>query len=158
MARTVFRIEHRLGIAAPDHVIWEVLSDLERWPEWNPMYSQASGRLRIGEKLTLTDATPGLQPEVITPSIIDWVPDTQILWGLSQKAGFQKRLRYLEIEKLSDHGCVFANGEDWAGYMAKYVPVRRRRAIRNALEAMSEALRDRAVALWRQRGGSPTSG
>ena len=51
-----FRIEHRLGIAVPAPVVWQVVSDLERWAEWNPLYIKAEGVLRIGTQLTLTQA------------------------------------------------------------------------------------------------------
>ena len=36
-------------------------------------------------------------------------------------------------------------------------PLRQRRAMRRAYETMNEAVRDRAQALWRAQGGTPTS-
>ena len=157
MAAAAFRIEHRLGIPAPADVIWEVLADIERWPEWNPLYTRAEGVLRIGEPLSLTEAAPGGQPADLRPRIIDWVPDAQILWRHSERWGLVSRLRYLEIEKLSDEGCIFSNGEDWYGRFARYVAPRRRRALYEGMEAMSHALRDRTVELWRSRKNAPTS-
>jgi len=157
VAAAAFRIEHRLGIPAPAHVVWEVLADIERWPEWNPLYPRAQGQLRIGGGLSLTEAAPGREPAELHPRIVDWVPDAQILWRQSEHWGLVSRLRYLEIEKLSDEGCIFANGEDWYGRLARYVDRGRRRALYEGMEAMSLALRDRAVELWRSRGGGPTS-
>ena len=157
MAAAAFRIEHRLGIPAPASVIWEVLSDLPRWGEWNPLYTRAEGALRIGEALALTEAAPGLQPAALNPRIVDWVPDAQILWRASERWGLVSRLRYLEIETLSDEGCIFANGEDWYGRFARYVDRSRRRALYEGMEAMSHALRERAIELWRAGGEAPTS-
>ncbi len=158
MAKAVFRVEHRLGIPAPAHVIWEVLADLEGWGAWNPLYPKVEGQLRIGSQLTITEQFPGFDPEVITPTVVDWVPDAQIIWRLSQSYGFLKRLRYFEIEKLSEAGCIFANGEDWYGRPARYVSPARRRAMREGLAALGEALSVRALAVWREQGGAPTSG
>ena len=152
-----FRIERRLGIPAPIEVVWEVLSDLKTWSAWNPIYPEVKGVLRIAERLQVTEALPDLEPVAITPTVVDWVPDAQILWRLSEGRGFVKRLRYMELEKLSDHGCIFSNGEDWSGGLTRWVGADRRRASRQGFAAMGQALSDQAVALWRERGGAPTS-
>ena len=157
MAKAVFRIEHRLGIQAPAHVIWQVLSDLEGWGQWNPIYSKVEGKLTIGGQLVVNEQIPGLEPAQITPTVVDWVPDAQILWRMSQSWGFLKRLRYFEIDKLSDEGCIFANGEDWYGRPARYVPPAKRRAMRQAFAALGEALSARALHVWRQQREALTS-
>ena len=51
-----FKTEHRMGVPAPSTVIWEVLSDLDRWPEWNPLYPKIAGTLRIGQKLEAAES------------------------------------------------------------------------------------------------------
>jgi hypothetical protein len=157
VAKAVFRIEHRLGIAAPPEMIWKVISDLEHWAEWNPLYVRAEGTLRIGDQLTLTEAIPGREHKIITPSVVDWVPDAQILWRMSETFGFLKRLRYFEIEKLSDEGCIFANGEDWFGRPARYIAPSHRRAMREGFAALGEAVSERAIQLWRNQAAEPIS-
>jgi uncharacterized membrane protein len=32
-----FVIEHALSIDAPSELVWAVISDLARYPEWNPV-------------------------------------------------------------------------------------------------------------------------
>ena len=152
-----FRIEHRLGIAAPAPVVWQVVSDLERWAEWNPLYVKAEGALKIGAQLTLTQALDGRPTVLIQPTIVDWVPDSQILWRLTQNGGFIQRMRYLEIEKLADEACIFSNGEDWSGLLAGLIPVELRKALRRGYEALGEAVRDQSLKLWQSQGGKPTS-
>ncbi len=157
MAKAIFRIEHRLGIPAPAHVVWQVLADLERWGEWNPIYPKVEGKLTIGEELAITEQIPGFEPVQITPRVVDWVPDAQILWLMSQKFGFLKRLRYIEIDQVGEEGCIFANGEDWYGRPARYVTAAQRRGMREGFEAMSEALKARALAVWREERPALTS-
>src|SRR5206468_10104012 len=120
-------------------------------------YVRAAGVLRIGASLTVTQQLPGEAQEVISPSILDWVPEDQIHWRLSQKSGLVQRMRYMEIEKLTEEAVIFSNGEDWSGMMAGFVPVERRKAMRAAFEAMSEALKAESVKLWQARAGAPTS-
>jgi hypothetical protein len=155
MAR--FRIEHRLGVAAPAPVVWQVVSDLERWPDWNPLYLKAEGALRIGTQLTLTQALEGRPTVLIQPTIVDWVPDAQILWRLSQNRGFIQRLRYIEIDKLTDEACIFSNGEDWSGLLTPLIPADLKKALRAGFTAFGEAVRDQSLKLWNAQGGAPTS-
>ena len=157
MAKAVFRIEHRLGIPAPAHVIWQVLSDLASWGQWNPIYPKVEGRLTIGEDLAVTEQIPGFEPVQIAPTVVDWVPDAQILWLMSSRFGFLKRLRYFEIDPVGEKGCIFANGEDWYGRPARYVTAAQRRGMREGFEALSEALSARALAVWRDGPPAPTS-
>jgi hypothetical protein len=157
MARAAFRIEHRIGVAAPPELIWEFLGDVAGWPAWNPLYPKAEGKLSIGGRLSLTEASPGLPPAAIAPTVVDWTPEAQILWRLSERGGLIQRLRYIEIDKLTEEACILSSGEDWSGRLAPFVGRERRRAVRAGLEAMNEALREKAAAEWIRRGGKPTS-
>jgi len=138
-------------------VVWRVLADLAGWAAWNPLYIRAEGSLKIGTRLSLTQALEGRTPVIIQPTVVDWVPDAQILWRLSQNGGLIRRLRYIEIDKLSQEACILSNGEDWTGLLVRYVPVELRRALRAGYAAMGEAIRDEAVRLWHAEGGAPTS-
>jgi hypothetical protein len=142
-----FRIEHRIGVAAPAPVVWEVLADLANWRDWNPLYPEVQGALRIGERLTLTERLKG-QDQTVTATVVDWVPNEQILWRATALGGFVKRLRFLELESLSENGCIFSNGELWQGRYAGFAVGDRRRAYHDAFAALGEALKERAEAAW----------
>jgi hypothetical protein len=141
------RVEHRIGIAAPAEVIWEVLGDIASWPNWNPMYPSVKGELRIGAPLELVERVGG-QDRKVTAQVEDWVPDSQILWRGKALGGWVKRVRYLEIEVLSETGCIFSNGEIWDGRYAAYAMKGGRRAYYNAYEALGEALKARVEEVW----------
>jgi hypothetical protein len=149
------KIEHRIGIQAPAEAIWEVLSDIERWADWNPLYPKAEGKLRIGAPLRLELALPERKPQTIRPVVIDWIPNEQIHWKLSALAGLVRATRYLEIEKLTETGCIFANGELFDGPLASPVVRSLRGPVRRGFAAMSEAVKARSEAAWR---GWPPAG
>lgn len=146
------KLEHRLGIKAPAHVVWAIISDLATWHEWNPLYPEAKGVIGFGERLTLTLALPGRKPGVIHPRVLDWAPDEAIHWKLSMLLGLVDTTRYLEIEKMSETGCIFSNGEIFDGLLGPTVGRAMRRPIRAGFAAMGEAVRDRAEARWRDAG------
>jgi hypothetical protein len=152
------KIEHRIGIQAPAEVIWSILSDIPGWREWNPIYPKAEGALRIGSVLTLEFAAPGQPPQTIQPQVVDWVPNEQIIWRMTSHLGLLRRLRYLEIEALSPQSCIFSNGEIFEGPMRRFIPRAMRRRFKAAFGHLSEAVRDRAEAVWRDAGGGATLG
>jgi hypothetical protein len=145
------RIEHRIGIQAPAEVIWDVLYDLERWSEWNPLYPKASGAIRIGSALNVTLAIPGQQPREIAPVILEWVPNEQLHWKLTLFGGLVKNVRYIEIEQLAEASCIVSNGEIFGGWMGGTVARQMGRAVHRGFIAMNEALKDRAEAAWHAR-------
>jgi hypothetical protein len=151
-----FKLEHRLGIKAPVEIVWEILADLTAWKDWNPLYPEARGVVGFGELLTLTLALPDEAPRVIRPRIVDWAPNEAIHWKLSLMAGLVDTTRYLELEKMSDTGCIFSNGEIFDGLLGASAGKRLKRPIRAGFAAMGEALRDRAEASWQATAGATT--
>ena len=143
------RIEHRVGVQAPAEVIWGVLSDLERWGQWNPLYPKAAGQVRIGETLNLTLALPSQPQRTIQPVVLDWVPNEQLHWRLSAMGGLIKTVRYLEIEQLAEASCIVSNGEIFGGLLGPQTGKQIGRSVYRGFQAMNEALKARAEALYR---------
>ena len=150
------KIEHRVGIPVPPEAIWAVVADFDAWSAWNPLYPRIEGALKIGAPLTLDLALPGHKVRVIKPVILDWVPNEQILWRLSLGGGLVKSTRFLEIEKLSDTGCIFSNGEMFDGPLGPLAARQLGRSIRAGFAAMGEAVKERVLATWRPDAGDPT--
>jgi hypothetical protein len=150
------KIEHRVGVKAPASVVWEILSDLPAWSEWNPVYTEAAGLIRYGERLTLTEALPGAEPRILQAAIVDWAPDEALHLRGSALGGWVKTIRFLEIDTLSETGCAFSNGELFTGALAPFLPRKTRRQLRAAFAALGEAVRDRAETRWRERSVGTT--
>jgi hypothetical protein len=145
------KLEHSVGVAAPAEVIWEILSDIPAWPRWNPIHPKADGRVGFGERLSLTLALPGEAHREIAPAVFDWTPNEAIHWRHSAVYGLVTMTRYLEIEKLSETGCAFHNGEIFGGLLGVRVARARRSSLKRGFAAVGEALKTQAEALWRER-------
>ena len=136
-----YRVEHRIGVAAPPEAIWDVLADLSGWTAWNPLYPRAEGRLLIDAKLSLDQQLQGEPASRIEAQVIDWVPNSQIHW---RETGFLRTAtRYMEIEKLTEEGCIFSNGVLVEGPLARYATRRAKARLRAGFTAMGEALKAR---------------
>jgi hypothetical protein len=150
------KIEHRLGVQAPADVIWEILEDVPGWAAWNPLYPQASGRVGYGELLKLTLALPGRPAQPIEARIIEWAPGEVIHWRTTALRGLVTSVRYLEIDVLGEANAIFSNGEIFSGWLAPRAVRPIRGALKQGFAALSEAVKARAEALWRERSGGAT--
>ena len=142
-----YRIQSRVGIQAPAFAVWDVLADLEGWKAWNPLFTEAEGRLAIGTLLSLRRVRPDGVGELEEVRILDWVPNEQILWTKTL-APFARVIGFLEIEALSDRGCVLSVGELFTGLVGERMGMARRRALTPGWTRLAEALKERSEATW----------
>lgn len=151
------KIEHRIGVQTPAEPIWAMISDINGWSAWNPLYPQAKGEVQFGAKLDLTVAIPGEAPREIHPTVQDWTPNEQIIWTLSMLGGLIRSTRYIEIETLENGNCIFSNGEIFQGPLMGFIPKKTRRAIKAGFAKFGETVRDRAEAAWKAAHPDATS-
>jgi hypothetical protein len=144
-------------VKAPAHVVWDILADLPGWSRWNPLYPEAKGVIGFGELLTLTVAFPGKGRRVIRPRVLDWAPNEAIHWKQSALLGLVDSTRYIEVEVMSETGCIFSNGQLFGGPLGNRFGRWNRRATRAGFTAMGEAMRDLAEARWNASAQAPTS-
>ena len=141
-----FKIEQRIGVSRPAAQVWAVLATLGAWKDWNPMNPAVAGRLLIGEQLELVEKV-GDQTESYTGVVAEWVPNSQLIWTRRTHGGLVRQVRYIEMEALSDTGCIFSNGTLFEGLLAQQlVSQARRRALRRAYQGFCEAMKARVEA------------
>jgi hypothetical protein len=152
------KIEHRVGVHAPASLVWDMIQDLQAWPDWNPVYPKASGVVRIGEKLSFTRALPGQPHEQVEATVQDWTPNELLHVKRSAYGGLFSATAYWEIDVLAEESCIFSAGELYTGFLGRRRARAMRRALRRGFEAEAEALKVRAEAAWQARAPQPTSG
>ncbi|MDO1559603.1 SRPBCC domain-containing protein [Brevundimonas sp. 2R-24] len=134
------KIESRVGIQAASDDIWELLGDFARWSHWNPVHPEVQGALRIGAPLMLRERLSEGEGQMLSASVVEWVPREQIIWAMNR--GLMARsVRYFEIEELDRGSCIFANGEIWSGFLGEFDAKRERARRRAAFERISMALK-----------------
>jgi len=130
--------------AAPE-VVWQVLTDFERYTEWNPFMTSAAGRPEVGEKLVVRLEPPGGRPVVFKPQVTA-VENSKVLeWlGILGFSGlFDGRHRF-EMERSRVGTTKFAQSESFDGIFVGAL----RRSLdiktKEGFEAMNVALKARA--------------
>ena len=150
-----FRIEHRIGVAAPASEIWDLVYDLEGWKDWTGIYTNASGKIAIGETLEFTFKLGDRVPQSYKGVVYDWVPEHQMAWTTRFAGGMVTSLRYVEIIKLGDTSCILANGDYWTGPLAWTMSKALRHAARAGFQHMNEAAKQKVEAAFVPKGGQP---
>lgn len=135
------RAEHRIQIEAPAEEVWAILSDLEKWSDWNPVYSPPVCVPKVGEPVTATVTMPGGPPNTFTAEIGAWEPNKRFGWHSSAMDGQMQMTRYMEIEPITDGSCMFTNGEAFGGAMGPAIMKDMVGGIENGFQLMSEALK-----------------
>ena len=72
--QTTFRVD------APAATVWEVLSDIGRYGEWNPSLPALAGDLRPGATVAMTLARPGRPSLKVTATLLEVVPGERLTW------------------------------------------------------------------------------
>jgi len=73
-----------IRIDAPPAAVWAILVDLARYPEWNPLFREASGQVAVGHRITLRTVRPtNGRMMTIKPKITVADPATELTWVAS---------------------------------------------------------------------------
>jgi uncharacterized protein YndB with AHSA1/START domain len=119
------KLEHSVEIAAPAALVWQVITDLDRYPEWNPFVVACRSDLAVGSPIEMRVC--GLAPWAVTQreEILAHEPGRRLCYGL----------RGAFLGGISSTRChlVSARGPDAARYGSSF-------ALRGALEPIVRGL------------------
>lgn len=116
-------------IAADPATVWDVISDLERWPSWNPNVRSLTldGDLAVGSVFRWK-AGPGTITSTLgvvdRPRVIGWTGKTL-------------GIRAVDIYRLEakDAGTLVRTEESWDGRLVRVVRGRMRRTLQGSIDA-----------------------
>lgn len=142
----LFSIEHAVEIDATPEGVWAVLSDLSSYAEWNPYVLAISGRLDEGSTLDVTIAQENWpEPLNIRPVVVRAIPNRILHWrGQLGDGGLLDTDHSFEIDPIGSERVRFLQREDFRGSLAEKIDEQSRGFIRDAFQAMNEALARRA--------------
>jgi hypothetical protein len=73
-----------IQIDAPPMTVWAILTDLTSYPDWNPLFREASGQIAVGNRITLRTVHPANgRPMTVKPKITVADPGAELRWTSS---------------------------------------------------------------------------
>lgn len=135
------KIEYRIGIAAPVDEVYEVLSEVENWPQWSPIHKAASGQLKFGAPVRLEEYYEGLGTWELEGSVADYQPLSHIHINIPKPFYAGRLIRYFELDILSQEATSFSVGALFDGFLSEREGRQYRQYLRGGFQAFSEALK-----------------
>ncbi len=113
--RTEIFLEH------PASTVWDILSDFDRYSEWNPLNIEATGRSALGARIPMTFLNPALPGRTIsqTVTITTFEPGRALAWSGSIPLLFKGR-HHFEIRP-EGQGVRLLHGEDLEGLIPLFL-------------------------------------
>jgi len=69
-----------IEIRASAERVWQILTDFEKYPEWNPFLRRAIGEIENGAKLNVFMQPSGSGGITMKPRIIKLLPERELRW------------------------------------------------------------------------------
>jgi hypothetical protein len=133
-----------IDIDATPETVWQVLTDLEGWAEWNPFITSSVGKPEAGEKLINRMEPPGGKAMTFKPqvTVVEDGETFEWLGKLGFSGVFDGRHRF-EVEA-SPTGTKLTQSESLDGILVRFVRKSLDTQTKSGFEAMNVALKARA--------------
>lgn len=141
-------IERRLEVEAPASVVWQILTDLESYGQWNPFVPECRSTLRPGDRIEMQvrlGRRLSRQVEVMT--------------SFDEGRGFSYRMRPLplgalsslrvqRIEAIDDDRCQYHTHFELRGWLMPMVRRLLGRELDIGFSGMTQGLKRRSEQMW----------
>ena len=135
-----------LTIDAPAETVWRVLTDFDRYGEWNPFTPHVKAELTIGARVDMR-VTMGAFRLKQTEVICAIEPPTRLAWGTTIGARWLlNAVREQRLEVLGDASCRYTTDDEFGGVLMPLVILVSGGFVRRGFNAVAEALKRRAEA------------
>ncbi len=134
-----------IEIDAPRALVWDVLSDLAAYPQWNTFTPLAEAVFAVGEKVRLRVLMPGTRARFQTEWINRIEPGRSFCWGV--RFGHPLILvanRWRELESTEDGGTRYVTVDRFSGLLVPLVFWLYEKGMRLGFELAAANLKQRA--------------
>ena len=138
-------LETTIDIDAPTSRVWDVLTDFERYPEWNPFVRTLRGEIREGARLHVELGPPGGKVMAFRPTVTKAAPRQALGWLGTLGPGWLFRGEHtFRLEALDGGRTRFHHGETFGGLLLPLLRKGLDTETRRGFEAMNAALKAEA--------------
>lgn len=141
-----YALQTDIEITAPPETVWDVLTNLDEYRDWNPFIISATGNVEVGERLINRMQQPGSRAMTIKPTVTEVETGRTFEWlGVLGIPGvFDGRHRF-ELEETVT-GTRLVQSEQFRGILVRFMRKMIDTSTRQAFEQMNSALKERAEA------------
>jgi len=143
----MLELRTEIEIDAPAERVWAVLTDFDRFPDWNPFIRRIHGNAQVGSRLDVFLGASGTRGMQFRPIVTMVVPNRELRWlgrlGLPRLFDGE---HIFQIEPLGSTRARFIQRERFRGLLVPLMARSLNRDARRGFEEMNQALRARVNA------------
>ncbi len=148
MSDAALHIEQTLDVEAPPDVVWQVITDLPRYREWNPFVVACRSSLVVGDPIVMRVHVFAAFAQTQRETVLEHVPGERLCYGIPRAAlGSLVSRRCHEVEALDDGRTRYRSRFALSGWMAPVVDALLGRRLARGFAGMSAAVAARAARL-----------
>jgi hypothetical protein len=139
-----YELHTEVEIVAPIDAVWETLTDLAAYPDWNPFIVSAQGRAEVGERLTNRMQPPDGKAITFKPTVTVVEPPVALEWlgRLGLPGIFDGRHRF-DLAPSEHGGTLVTQSEEFDGIVVRYMRKSLDTKTMAGFDAMNAALKAR---------------
>lgn len=137
-------VETEIEINASVEKVWQILSDFENFPVWNPFVIKALGKPKVGEVLQIEVQLPESRLLKFTPKVLIAEPNKELRWVGTMPLGMFRGEHFYQIEALGENKIRFVHGEHFSGWTVSLIWKLVGKSIEKGYRLMNEALKKEA--------------
>jgi len=114
--------ESRIDIDAPPALVWRVLTELDRYGEWNTFCPKAASTLQIGTPIVMTVRMNASHTRIQREVVRALEPGEKVCWGVTIGAEWlMTGSRWQVIEPAGEGRCRYHTWERFTGLLAPFI-------------------------------------
>ncbi|GAA2816063.1 SRPBCC domain-containing protein [Kribbella solani] len=142
-----FVLHTEIEIDASPEQVWNVLTDREAYPEWNPFIISSTGELKVGGKITNVLRDTKGSETAFDPTLLAVTPNEELRWiGKVPPGAIFDGEHSFRLTALPNGRTRLVQEEKFTGAAIPFTRSMLNNTIKPQFEAMNRALADRAKA------------
>ncbi len=138
-------INQSVEIGVRPEVVWSVITDLPRYPDWNPFVVSCASTLVVGEAIAMRVRVVPFFAQPQTETVFEHEPGRLLSYGLGGiPLGALRSRRSHRVETAGAGGTRYESRFELAGWLAPLVRILVGRHLERGFKAMTEAVVVRA--------------
>lgn len=134
-----------IEIDASASTVWKILTDFDKYPQWNPFIRSATGEVKKGARLEVQLQPPGGSMMTFRPTVLVAEPERELRWlGRLFLPGIFNGEHCFQIEPLGRDRIRFVHSEVFCGILVPFLAESLDTKTKSGFEAMNQAIKARA--------------
>lgn len=143
----MFTIEKEIEINAPAAKVWEVITDLKRYPEWNPFMRECSTTFKPGDPINMKVALFA-KPQPQTEIVKEYVDGKRFAYTMKPvPGGTLSSFRSHEVEALPNGRTRYRSYFHLKGWLSPVVVGLMGSRLQKGFAGMTQGIQERAEKL-----------